>query len=90
MTGNDEDVSIHAIEIGRRLGRALASKLMERGVSAEDASIAAAYSAVDLAAAVQGSVIGGVEWLRTAIDVIERQVLIGSDLDGIGESPASG
>jgi hypothetical protein len=80
MTGDNEDVSIHAIEIGRRLGRSLAAKLQEQGVTQEDATIAAIYSAVDLASDFTGSQISGIEWLRSALDVMERQIMSGGSL----------
>ena len=75
MTGDDEALSMRAIEIGRTLGRSLAEKLQNEGVSREDATIASIYSAFDLATVFTGSQIAGIEWLRTAIDAVERQVL---------------
>lgn len=75
MTGNDEDISEAAIEIGRKLGCSLAAKLYEVGVSPEDATIASAYAAFDLASGITGSRIGGIEWMRSALDVMERQIM---------------
>ena len=75
MTGADEELSMKAIEIGRDLGRSLTQKLREEGISQEDATIAAIYSAFDAATDFTGSRINGVEWLRTATDAIERQLL---------------
>jgi hypothetical protein len=75
MTGNDEDVSNHAVEMCRKLNRSAAFKYGEHGISTEDVTIAALYSAFDLAAGFTGSWIGGVEWLRSGLDVIERQLM---------------
>jgi hypothetical protein len=75
MTGNDESVSTHAIEMCRKLNRSAATKYGEHGVSAEDVAIAAAYSAFDLAADLTGSRIAAIEWLRNAVDLVERQVM---------------
>lgn len=75
MTGDDENLSMYAIEISRKLGRSLADKIQNEGVSKEDATIGAIYSAFDLACEFTGSRIGGIEWLRSAIDVVERQII---------------
>lgn len=75
MTANDENISVHAIEIGRRLGCSLAAKLHAVGVSPEDATIASAYAAFDLASGFTGSRISGIEWMRSALDAIERQII---------------
>ena len=75
MTANDEDISVAAIETGRKLGRSLAAKLQEVGVSREDATIAAAYASFDLASDFTGSRIAGIEWMRSALDLMERQIM---------------
>lgn len=75
MTGNDEDISLHAIEKARTLNRSLASKVEEQGVSREDVTIAGLYSAFDLATGFTGSRTSAIEWLRTGVEAIERQVM---------------
>ncbi|HYD14662.1 MAG TPA: hypothetical protein VEC11_17575 [Allosphingosinicella sp.] len=76
MTGNDEDLSMEAIEKVRTLGRSLAAKAQSYGVSYEDITIGLGYAAFDLASDLAGSRRGGVEWLRGVLDVIEQQVRI--------------
>lgn len=75
MTGNDEDLSMAAIEKVRTLGRTLAAKAAEYGVTTEDAVIGLGYSTFDLATDLTGSRIGAVEWLRNLADQIERQLM---------------
>jgi hypothetical protein len=74
MTGDDEDASIAAIEKVRKLGRSLAARIQEYGVTTEDAAIGLGYASFDLASDLTGSRIGGVEWMRSALDIIERQI----------------
>ena len=47
------------------------------GARPNDIAIAACYSAFDLAAAHKGNPIEGIEFARTALDVIERGILAG-------------
>jgi hypothetical protein len=75
MTGNDEALSMRAVEIARNLNRRAASECEKQGISSEDVTIAALYSAFDLAAGFTGSRIDGVEWLRNGLHVIERQLM---------------
>lgn len=75
MTADDEDISMQAIEKVRVLGRSLAAKAQELGVSPEDAMIGVGYAAFDLASDLTGSRILGVEWLRNLADQAERQIL---------------
>lgn len=64
------------IETARRINRSAAAKYIERGVAPIDVAIAAMYSALDLAEIATGQTgVGAVEWMRTAIDTIERQVI---------------
>lgn len=74
MTGNDEDVSVAAIEKVRTLGRSLAAKAAGFGVTTEDATIGLGYAAFDLASDLTGSRIQAVEWLRTSADQVEKQL----------------
>jgi len=76
MTGDDEDLSIHAIEKVRELGRSLAEKAQGFGVSAEDVTIGLGYATFDLATDLTGSRILAVEWLRNVADQVEKQLLL--------------
>lgn len=75
MTANDEDASMDAIERCREGNRLAAVDYARSGVSREDITIGGIYSAFDLAAAFTGSRIGGIEWMRNALDVMERQIM---------------
>ena len=77
MTHNDEEVSMSAIDLCRNINRKAANEYGKHGVSGEDIALAAIYSAFDIAEAAKGPGVVAVEWLRTALDVIERQVIAG-------------
>ncbi|MXP48432.1 hypothetical protein GRI43_13645 [Altererythrobacter luteolus] len=75
MTGRDEAVSERAIEMVRNLQRRLANECHAKGISPEDIALASLYSAFDIAEGAKGPGLAAVEWLRTGLDVIERQVM---------------
>ncbi|GGE21889.1 hypothetical protein GCM10011529_30640 [Polymorphobacter glacialis] len=75
MTDNDEHRSVAVIEMCRRVNRIAAAKYAEHGASLEDIAIASIYTAFDLATKLKGSPIAAVEWLRTAVDVQERDAM---------------
>lgn len=77
MTGNDEQLSLSAIDLCRNINRQAANQYASKGVSPEDIALAAIYSAFDIAEAAKGPGITAVEWLRTALDQIERQLMAG-------------
>lgn len=77
MTGNDEEVSVSAIDLCRNVNRKAANEYAARGISPEDIALAALYSAFDISEAAKGPGMAAVEWLRTGLDVIERQVMAG-------------
>lgn len=76
MTHDEEACSVLVIDFCRRHLRNLAlTEFAKLGARPEDLAIAASYAAFDLAAAHKGDPIAGVEFARTALDVIERQLL---------------
>jgi hypothetical protein len=75
MTTDEEDRSIRNIETCRRLNRRAAEQYRRHGVTPEDAAIAAIFSAHDLAMHTGKSPAEAIEWLRTALDLQERQLL---------------
>lgn len=77
MTGNDEELSVRAIEICRNLNRRAANECAKQGISPEDVGIAAIYSAFDIASEIRGDPILAIEWMRTGIDLMERQLMQG-------------
>ena len=75
MTEDDEDRSLANIELCRRLNRSAGEKYAEHGVAHEDISIAAVYSAHDLAMHAGRDPHGAIEWMRSALDVMESKFL---------------
>lgn len=75
MTGDDENLSMSAIDLCRNINRKAANEYAAKGVSPEDIALAAFYSAFDIAEAAKGPGMAAVEWLRTGLDQIERQLL---------------
>lgn len=78
MTHDEETCSVQVIEFCRTHFRKLgAVELAKIGAQPDDIAIAACYSAFDLSAAHKGNPIEGIEFARTALDVIERSLLAG-------------
>ena len=75
MTANDQTTSERAIAIVRNLHHQLANQCHARGVSPEDIALAAIYSTFDIAEGAKGPGLSAIEWLRTSLDTIERQLL---------------
>lgn len=68
----DEVASVGRIEATRRVNRKAADKCVERGATIEEVAIAAVYSAFDIAERHAGPGQSAIEWLRTAVDVLEQ------------------
>ncbi len=67
------------IELCRRINRRAADQYRAKGVEPADIIIAAIYSAHDLASTLHdGNPVAGIEHLRTALDIMERQLLGGA------------
>lgn len=79
MTGNDEALSVQAIGIVRGLQRQLANECHARGISPEDIALGCLHATFDIAESAKGEGIAAVEWMRTGLDVIERQVMTGGE-----------
>jgi hypothetical protein len=77
MFDDREDASLARIEKVRRINRSAAVKCGQHGVTDEELAIAAAYSAFDLAERHAGPEMAAIEWMRTALDVLERAVMDG-------------
>lgn len=77
MTSNDEMISEQAIGLCRNLQRKLASECHGKGISPEDIALASLYAAFDIAGGAKGPGLVAVEWLRSGLDIIERQLLEG-------------
>lgn len=80
MTLNDEKASMSAIDLCRQINRKAANQYAARGVSHEDIALASIYSAFDIAEAAKGPGVVAIEWLRTALDVIEQGVIAGEQV----------
>lgn len=77
MTANDEDISMKAIEVVRGFMRKAADQCERQGITLEDVSVGVLYSTFDIAQRFKGDPFGAVEWLRTGIDLMERQLMEG-------------
>ena len=70
------DQAAAAIELCRKLNRKAAGQYVARGIAPADAVIGAIYSAHDLATDLHtGDGHAAIEYLRTALDMMERQLL---------------
>ena len=74
MTPTQEDASLSIIEHCRHFNRRMAEKQAEQGAHLPDIAIAAAYSAVDLAACHVGDTTAAIAWMRDLLDVMEAGV----------------
>ncbi len=64
------------IQMAQKLHNSLHGKLVEKGVAPIDALIAATYAAHNLATALHGDdPAAAIEWMRNALDTIERQLI---------------
>lgn len=76
MTEQEEKCSVLVIEFCRKNLRKLgAEEFKKLGARPEDIAIAACYAAFDLAASHKGDAVAGLEFARTALDVIERSIM---------------
>lgn len=71
------DAEEAVIDTARKLTRSLVRKLTERGVQPADTTIALAYALHDAATELTGDPISAIEWMRTAADTMERQLMGG-------------
>jgi hypothetical protein len=78
MTDDNEITSLKAIGIVRDLNRKLADQCFERGISPEDIALASLYAAFDIAEGAKGPGMAALEWLRTGLDLMERQIMAGN------------
>ncbi len=74
---NETEAAI--IETTRRLTRSLIAKLAAEGVEPADATIGLAYALHDAATELTGDAVQAVEWMRTASDMMENQLMGGNN-----------
>ena len=75
MTGDDEEISLKAIELTRHLCRRAAIECQARGITDEDVAVASLYAAHDVAQNYKSDPFAAIEWMRTGLDLMERQLL---------------
>jgi hypothetical protein len=75
MTDGDSAQVQSVIAKAQRLHNSLHDKLAEAGVQPIDALIASLYATHNLGSRVHGNPVAAIEWMRDAVDTIERQVL---------------
>lgn len=78
MTGNDEALSLRAIELARQHFRKLADDCAASGISAEDIAVASMYATFDIAEQAKGPAGVAIEWCRSALDVMEASLIAGA------------
>lgn len=70
------DQTATAIDLCRRINRSAAGQYAAHGIEAPDVVIASIYSTHDLATDLHGGdAHGAIEYIRTALDMMERQLL---------------
>lgn len=74
------DAEAAIIEKTRTLTRSLVQKVTAQGVEPADATIALAYALHDAASELTGNPVSAIEWMRSATDLMERQVMGGGDV----------
>lgn len=78
MTGNNEEISIQAIELCRHFNLKAAVECERRGITLEDVTVAALYSLFDIVQRFKGGdPFAAVEWIRTGVDLMEQQLMGG-------------
>lgn len=75
MTTDHEQTSLQHIEMCRRISRRAAEQFRALGVEADDVAIAAIYAAHDLAMDTGRNPHEAIDWLRTALDLQEAQLM---------------
>lgn len=79
MSRDEETASLARIEASRRVVRKAADMCVARGgASIEDVAIGVVYAAFDVAERHAGPELGAIEWLRTAVDMLESGLLKGT------------
>lgn len=73
------DAEAAIIETTRNLTRTLIAKLAAQGVEPADATIGLAYALHDAASELTGDPVEAIEWMRAATDLMENQLMGGSN-----------
>lgn len=72
------DLAHAHVNATRAVLRKAADMCVKRGAAIEDAAIGAAYAAFDIAERHAGEGLGAIEWLRDALDLMERGIMDGN------------
>ncbi len=75
MTAEEFERVQPVIEMAQRLESKLHARVIAGGVAPIDALIGAVYAAHTLASHLHNGPVGAVEWMRDALDTIERQAM---------------
>lgn len=70
----NNDPETGAIELTRKLTRKLMAEVNARGIEPADATIALAYALHDAATELTGGHRSGLEWMREAVNQMDRQL----------------
>lgn len=75
MKKNAFDNRDPVIDMAERFYAAVHCRLTECGVEPKDALVACTYATHRLATSIEGNTIAGIEWMRDALDLIEREAM---------------
>lgn len=78
MSEQDDDGFYAGVALARKINRSAADKYAEKGLTPDQIAIGAMWSAYDIAEALhEGKGIAAIEWMRSAIDIMERSIFNG-------------
>lgn len=78
MKPEDDDSFFAGVALARKINRSAADKFAEKGLTSDQIAIGAMWSAYDIAEALhEGKGIAAIEWMRSAIDIMEGSILNG-------------
>lgn len=79
MTPKEEAILDAQVELARRVNRSAAERYALKGLHPCQIAEAAVLSAYDIAEALhRGNSVAAIEWMRTALDALERGVMDGN------------
>lgn len=78
MTEQSESAFEAGVELARRINRSAANQFAKKGLDPVQIGMAAVFSAFDIAERLHdGNGVAAVEWMRTALDTIEKNIMEG-------------
>lgn len=79
MMDQSESAFEAGVELARRINRSAADQFAQKGLDPVQIGMAAIYSAFDIAERLHdGNGVAAIEWMRTALDTFERNIMEGA------------